>query len=329
MIKQKLSQREAKVLAFIEEKTGNFEDLILEIHAWQRTACRPYANFCAPMPSPATWHEIPALPLSAFRQAAIRCFSEGETERTFRTSGTTGEGYGEHHFQTLEVYRAAALAGWQLAGLPAGNVHCLLPKPTESPHSSLSCMAGWLAPAERFFWKDWDPLAKVLTGTEGPVALFGTALAFLDFFDWLGSRTLRLPEGSLAIETGGYKGSGREIPQEEFYARFTEKLGLEDIRNEYGMTELSSQFYAAGCPGVHRGGPWVRARVIDPETGLEAQDGATGVLRIFDLANIGSCCAIQTRDLAIRRGKDFELIGRDPAALPRGCSRSADEMLAR
>ena len=72
---------------------------------------------------------------------------------------------------------------------------------------------------------------------------------------------------------------------------------------------------------------WVRALVIDPESGNECAEGETGMLRIFDLANVGSCCALQTRDLAIRRGADFELIGRDPAALPRGCSRAADEIL--
>ena len=70
-------------------------------------------------------------------------------------------------------------------------------------------------------------------------------------------------------------------------------------------------------------GSWRRDR-----TCREVADGGTGVLRIFDLANTGSCCAIQTRDLAIRRGENFQLLGRDPAALPRGCSRAADEMLA-
>ncbi len=93
------------------------------------------------------------------------------------------------------------------------------------------------------------------------------------------------------------------------------------------MTELSSQFYTRGLCRPHLHAPWARGLVIDPETNTEVSDGATGVLRLFDAANLGSCAAIQTRDLAIRRGEHFELIGRDPAALPRGCSRAADEML--
>jgi hypothetical protein len=52
------------------------------------------------------------------------------------------------------------------------------------------------------------------------------------------------------------------------------------------------------------------------------------MLRLFDLANLGSVLAIQTQDLAVRRGMGFELLGRDPHAIPRGCSRSADELLS-
>ncbi len=117
------------------------------------------------------------------------------------------------------------------------------------------------------------------------IALFGTAIAFLDFFEWLGDRSLALPAGSLAIETGGYKGTRRDLPKEDLYALFTAKLGLspDDMWNEYGMTELSSQFYTQGLRRPHHGAPWVRASVLDPETGREVRDGQTGVLRIWDL----------------------------------------------
>lgn len=335
MIKQELSQPrqrntlEREVLDFIEDGRGDFSGLLMEIHAFQRENCAPYAAFCASLPPPARWQDIPALPLSAFRHAAIRCFPEGETVRTFRTSGTTGEGCGEHHFPTLDLYRAAALGGWRQAGFPDQNIVCLLPPPEASPHSSLSAMAGWLTPAGNFFLGNWEALRARIAG-DTPVTLFGTALAFLDLFEWLADRSLTLPPGSLAMETGGYKGTRRDMPKADLHALFASKLGLPaaSVANEYGMTELSSQFYTRGPGQPHRGAPWVRALVLDPETGGEVADGETGVLRIFDLANTGSCCAIQTRDLAVRRGGDFELIGRDPAALPRGCSRAADEMLS-
>lgn len=322
------SALELKVLRFIQESIGGFGEIALEIHAWQRAACPAYGAFCATLPPAQTWRDIPALPLAAFRQTAIRCFPDEDTTRTFRTSGTTGEGFGEHHFQNLDLYKTAALRGWAHAGLPHSNILGLMPPPDELPHSSLSCMAGWLT--QDFFAGQWGRLQDALIRSEQPVLLFGTAIAFLDLFTWLGDRSLILPPGSLAMETGGYKGTRRDLPKADLYALFTDKLGLpaDAVWNEYGMTELSSQFYTFGLGRPHHGAPWVRALVLNPETNEEVQEGETGVLRICDLANVGSCCVLQTRDLAVRRGDGFELLGRDPAALPRGCSRAADEMLA-
>jgi hypothetical protein len=321
---------EEAIIRFIRTGEGSFDRLMLAVHSHQRSLCAPYGAYCKAFKEPASWREIPAIPLSAFREAEIRSFPAVETIRSFRTSGTTGEGYGEHHFRTLELYRAAAVCGWEHMRLPKDNLFCLLPSPMESPHSSLSCMAGWLASPDRFFLKDWAKFIEAVCREEKPVVLFGTALAFLDLFEWLGIRDIRLPAESVAVETGGYKGTRRDLPKSALYAFLQRHLGLPEnaIWNEYGMTELSSQFYSRGLGNPHWGAPWVRALVIDPESGRECAEGETGTLRVFDLANTGSCCAIQTQDLAIRRREDFELIGRDPAALPRGCSRSADEILA-
>ena len=131
------------------------------------------------------------------------------------------------------------------------------------------------------------------------------------------------------METGGYKGSGRDIPKSDLYALFDKSLGLapDHILNEYGMTELSSQCYTRGLHRPHETPPWLRALVIDPETGDETPVGRTGVLQLFDLANLGSTLAIETQDLAVREERGFTLLGRDPGAVPRGCSRAADEML--
>jgi hypothetical protein len=49
-------------------------------------------------------------------------------------------------------------------------------------------------------------------------------------------------------------------------------------------------------------------------------DGETGLIRVFDLANVFSVMAIQTEDLGVRRENGFELIGRAQLAEPRGCS---------
>lgn len=317
----------SQVAAFMADAgSADFAELAQAIFERQRVQNGPYGKFCAGQPMPAVWSEIPAVPLDAFRHFSLISFPPEEIQTTFRTSGTTGEGFGQHHFRSLALYETAARAGWRLAGLPEGNLFALLASKQEACHSSLSCMAGWLA--DRFFLQDgkfqWAELERAIEASASPVCLFGTALGFLSWFEALGTRRIALPPGSVAVETGGYKGSGRTLTKAELYARFEQHLGLagDSVINEYGMTELSSQFYAGGLGQPHRGGHWVRARVIDPVTGGEVADGEMGVLRIFDLANVDSVLALQTRDLAVRRGADFELIGRDPAALPRGCSRT-------
>lgn len=291
-----------------------FNALALEIHAFQRRWNEPYARFCATRPEPMQWREIPATPQSAFKRFSLSCVPREQIGKTFLTSGTTGETRGAHHFRDTALYEAALLAGWRLLGLPRLRQVILAPTPTEAPHSSLSHMLAALA---------------VESSDTEPVAMLGTALAFLHHFETTPARVL--PPGSFAMETGGYKGSGRDITKPELYAMFEQHLGLkaDAVLNEYGMTELSSQFYTRGLGAPHTSGPWVRALVIDPVTGAEVLVGEAGMLRIFDLANLNSSLAIETQDLAVRREHGFELIGRDPAALPRGCSRMADEMLRR
>ncbi|HWN95868.1 MAG TPA: hypothetical protein VNT99_12600, partial [Methylomirabilota bacterium] len=174
-----------------------------------------------------------------------------------------------------------------------------------------------------------------------PLMLLGTAFNFVHLLDYFAAHNMRycLARGSRVLETGGYKGQSREVPKAELHALITKHLGTapEYIVTEYGMSELSSQAYdsvagqgRAGCPqpaanalaSSRRGEdtapyqrffrfpPWCRAQVISPETGCEVGDGETGLIRIFDLANVRSVMAIQTEDLGVRRGDGFELIGR-------------------
>jgi len=134
------------------------------------------------------------------------------------------------------------------------------------------------------------------------------------------------------METGGYKGRSRSLTKTELHALITRQLSLSPshVICEYGMSELSSQAYDEVAAGASRTTnrasrrfhfpPWARAQIISPETGREVAVGETGLIRVFDLANVFSVMAIQTEDLGIRREGGFELIGRAELAGPRGCS---------
>jgi hypothetical protein len=175
-----------------------------------------------------------------------------------------------------------------------------------------------------------------------PKLILGTAFSFVHLLDYLVERDLRvgLPAGSRVMETGGYKNRSRSLPKAELHALITERLGVpcENIICEYGMSELSSQAYdsvtsgkwqvtrvAASChpSPVTRHfcfPPWAQVQIVSPETGREVAAGETGLIRVFDLANVFSVMVIQTEDLGIRRGDGFELIGRAQLSEPRGCS---------
>ncbi len=320
-----------------------FAELALKVFRFQRERNSPYRAYCERQDIPPTlddWTQIPAVPQTIFKRYELRSFPVGETNAIFHTSGTTGEGYGRHFFHSLSLYRAAALAGFRALGLPRLRQISLIAPPAEAPHSSLSRMMEFLAEETETRIEvmtarglDLPALEAAVTASGEPVLLLGTALAFLHWVQAIeaSGRTIVLPPGSVIFETGGYKGSGETFTRAQIYARLEASLHVpaRSIVNEYGMTETSSQFYAWGDGEPHAGGPWVRARIVDPESGREAAIGETGLIQVYDLANLGSVLAVETRDLAVRREKGFQLAGRDPAALPRGCSRPAGELLAK
>ena len=171
-----------------------------------------------------------------------------------------------------------------------------------------------------------------------PICILGTAFSFVHLLDFFGDKNMRykLAAGSRVLETGGYKGRSREMPKAELHNLITKHLGIpaSHIICEYGMSELSSQAYDRAIvfedpeepkktqspARVFHFPPWARAQVTSPETGREVNDGETGLIRIIDLANVRSIMAIQTEDLAVRRGDGFELLGRAKLSEQRGCS---------
>jgi hypothetical protein len=141
------------------------------------------------------------------------------------------------------------------------------------------------------------------------------------------------------METGGFKGRSRVLERPEFYASLSETHGVpfEAIVNEYGMTELLSQFYdgpVAAVSGMDLEGrrhvppPWVRTRVLDPNTLSAVPMGEPGLLCHYDLANAGSVMAVLTEDQGVAVEDGFRVLGRVQGAEPRGCSLAMDDLLS-
>ncbi len=334
-----------------------FDALATDLARYQAARVPGYARLCWSRGlDPARFRaagDAPAVPTDAFKVSRVAAFPEGEATVVFRTSGTTLGARGSHEMRDPRTYDEAAIAfgRWALAsGLPARvPVLVLAPSPAHAPDSSLSHMLGLFAdsfgkPAARgnYFVED-DVLdvaeldaavARALVQHE-PVLLLGTSFAFVHLLDALHDAPFRLPPGSRVMQTGGFKGRSREIDAATLRHQLALAFSIPEshIVGEYGMTELSSQFYegtlrsTGGRAGVYLEPPWARVVPVDPETLAPAIEGEVGIARIEDLMNVDSVFAVLAADRVRRALGGFELLGRAPGAPPRGCSIAIDEML--
>jgi len=291
------------------------------------------------------------VPAAAFKELELTSLPPNRRTAVFHSSGTT-EQKPSRHFHALEslaVYEASLWKAFEHHFGSSGELVCLTPPSSQAPHSSLihmfevirqqygapeSAFVGDMA-ADGTWTLELDTTLAVLKQslvTRRPPLILGTAFSFVHLLDFLAANDLRfaLPAGSRVMETGGYKNRSRTMPKVELHALITDRLGVprENIICEYGMSELSSQAYdlpiqtpsAIRHPRTFRFPPWARVQLISPETGREVAAGETGLIRIFDLANVCSVAAIQTEDLGVRHGDGFELVGRAQLSESRGCS---------
>ena len=159
--------------------------------------------------------------------------------------------------------------------------------------------------------------------------LLGVSFALLDFAEYV---KLQVPDPDeraalfsdvIVIETGGMKGRGEELSREELHRRLRNGFISARIDSEYGMCELLSQAYSIGNrygnslekseqkatgadekeEGVFFTPPWMRVLARDLMDPFRVKGVVEGGLNIIDLANIWSCCFIETED----RGRIFPI----------------------
>lgn len=337
-----------------------FERLALRVFAYAFEHVPAYRAYCQARgrepEAASSWLDPPAVPTAAFKELPL--IAAGATaERVFRTSGTTrgAEQRGEHAVADLSLYRASLRPAFRAFLLPDDArlpFLSLMPPAAELADSSLAFMiddvmatfgdegSACFADAAGLDYPRLETAIEAAVSDDRPVLLLGTSAAFIHWMDRLGAagRTYALPPGSRLMDTGGYKGRGRRVPREQLRRGYARHLGLDPRAciNEYGMTEMLSQLYDTSLrepsapiePDAPKRGPWwVRSVAVDPETLEPLPAGRTGLLRHFDLANLGGVPAIQTEDLGRIEPDGLVLEGRAGGAPPRGCSIAMDLLL--
>lgn len=338
-----------------------FDRIALDVVRHQLVHTPGYRAFAAYRGISATsvqhWTEAPAVPARAFASAPLIDGIPADAERVFRTTGTTRAGgrRGEHFVRDLSLYEAAALPNFARHLLPDGlrlPLVALVADPAVVADSSLCYMAGvverrlsiegggyFFHPERGLDLGALDERVGELCRRGQPMLVLGTAFALVHWTDALAQRGTghALPAGSRVMETGGFKGRSREVSRPELYSAVARTLGIAEgmIVAEYGMTELLSQFYEPvldrpGADGERAfvGPPWVRTRILDPETLAPAGPGEPGVLHHMDLANVHSVASVLTADLGAPTVSGFRLLGRAVGGEPRGCSLAMEDFLA-
>lgn len=268
--------------------------------------------------------DIPFLPISFFKTHDV--FIGKKPEVHFESSGTTADVVSKHWVSDLSLYEQSFNHCFNLFyGDP--SEYCiigLLPSYLERSHSSLVYMVDHLIKrsghsSSGFYLNEFeklDILLKELESKKQKTILIGVSFALMDFADAFPQQL----KHTIVMETGGMKGRRVELIKSELHQYLKERLGVEQIHSEYGMTELLSQAYSIK-DGLFKCPPWMKVLVSDEEDPTQLKTSGRGVLHVIDLANIYSCAFIATQDMAeLFEDGSFKVLGRTDNSDRRGCS---------
>ncbi len=309
---------------------NEFEISAIEVFNYQYVNNPVYHEFCIRRninpKSIVAINQIPFLPVSFFKTHQV-VSGRQPIETTFTSSGTTGMVTSCHHVTDLSMYEASFNKGFDLFyGKP--DEYCilaLLPSYLERSGSSLVYMAEKLIaqshhPKSGFYLHNYNELAsllKELSDQNQKIILLGVTYALLNLAEQF---PMPLPN-TIIMETGGMKGQRREMVREELHAILCNAFSVNAIHSEYGMTELLSQAYSQGN-GIFNCPPWMKIVIRDPYDPYQIlPENRSGAINVIDLANINSCCFIETADLGkiLDNGK-FTIEGRLDHSDIRGCN---------
>lgn len=208
------------------------------------------------------------------------------------------------------------------------NDYCilaLLPSYIEKGGSSLVYMTNKLIskskhPDSGFYLNNYHELVQKLNSlkqTKSKVILLGVSYALLDIAEQFNVDL----HDVIIMETGGMKGRRKEIIREELHKTLQKAFQVNEIHSEYGMTELLSQGYSKG-KGIFETPNWMKIMIRDTYDPFHfINNNQSGGINVIDLANIYSCCFIETKDLGkVIDNNSFTILGRFDNSDIRGCN---------
>lgn len=331
-------ERESLKKRVLQLQEAEFEALALDVFRYQaqhNPLYHQYIQLSGVSPEKLEhWTQIPFLPIELFKSHQVLTGSQPALF-SFESSGTTGQIPSKHPVCDPGFYQQISKIAFEREYGPLNEYHifALLPSYLERSTSSLVFMMDhFIQESESelsgFYLNQYEELVQALRealASNKKVWLMGVTFGLLDLVDsGIDLSFLKADKDRLIVmETGGMKGRREEWIRDKVHAYLQEKMGLDSIASEYGMTELFSQGYAKS-EGIFTPAYTMRVclrEVSDPFASV-TQPHKTGGLKIADLGNIDSCAFIETRDLGSLEedGIRFKVLGRFDNAEMRGCS---------
>ncbi len=200
-------------------------------------------------------YAVDLLHISAFRQNLSSKLDRPEAiVRTFLSSGTTSaaeRSKSPFSERGLELYRHGSLLSFAqmlkdvgLASPSRTAGISLIPRVEVWPDSSLAQMVEWISVIHPTRYIELSDCVNLeIEPGQKPLWFFATGYQLVQLFD--AHARIRLPEGSIVIETGGTKTQSRSVDRAELHRMITSifQIAPDRIVSEYGMCELACQAY--------------------------------------------------------------------------------------
>ena len=307
--------------------TYNFNQKAIEIFNFQYNNNSVYSQYCKLInvnaKSIKKIKDIPFLPIQFFKNYTVSSYNKHT--HSFKSSGTGGK-RSVHHIKDINIYIESFTQCFEENFGSINNTIFLglLPSYIEQGNSSLIYMVDYLIQKSNrkesgFYLNDYKKLYDLilkLEKSEKKIILIGVSYALLDFIDNFSLKTKNL----VIIETGGMKGRRKEITREELHDKLKRGFNSNNIKSEYGMTELLSQAYS-NTNGIFKSPPWLKILVREINDPLYVKSHGKGALNFIDLANVNSCSFIASDDIGeVYRDSSFKVLGRLSDSEIRGCN---------
>lgn len=273
---------------------------------------------------------LPFLPIEWLQQESDRYFSGEKIAKIFYSSGTQSQTPSKSLYSEdgLLAYKLSCLTGLmnfcQREEIQFTRVVSLVPNLSEWPNSSLSQMLEWFSEFIPTTFISEASFTNALKSSSEATLFVGTAFHWINLLDQ--HQGFQFPKNSFLLETGGTKGRSRHLNRGDFYSLLREKFQLDSkqIISEYGMSELSSQAWARGDEhSCFQFDDWVKIHITKGPSQLELS--GIGSLVVSDPTRLDYPYPFRIQDIASLAKQKFNILGRVPTAVAKGCSLIAEQ----